>query len=80
VGPVAGHKPTDRGKNGSKRHLLVNGRGVPSSLIVTGANAHGVTQIEAVLDAIVVSVRRQSSAAPSTCASVQAIEAKAPWR
>ena len=42
------------GKNGSKRHLLVDGRGVPLSRVVTGANAHDVTQIEVVLDAIVV--------------------------
>ena len=31
------------GKKGSKRHLLVDGRGVPLSLVVTGANAHDVT-------------------------------------
>ncbi len=37
------------GKKGSKRHLLVDGRGVPLSLVVTGANAHDVTQLEAVL-------------------------------
>jgi putative transposase len=41
----------------------VDGRGVPLSLIVTGANAHDVTQLDAVLSAIVVkrtapSVRR----------------------
>lgn len=42
------------GKNGSKRHLLVDGHGVPLSLLVTGANVHDVTQIEAVLEAIVV--------------------------
>jgi len=42
------------GKKGSKRHLLVDGRGVPLSLVVTGANAHDVTQLEAVLQAIVV--------------------------
>ena len=36
-------------KKGSKRHLLVDGRGVPLSLVVTGANAHDVTQLEAVL-------------------------------
>ena len=41
-------------KKGSKRHLLVDGRGVPLSLIVTGANAHDVTQLDAVLRAIVV--------------------------
>src|ERR1019366_2515428 len=42
------------GKNGSKRHLLVDGRGVPLSFIVTGANRHDVSQLEAVLEAIVV--------------------------
>ena len=46
--------PTQRigEKNGSKRHLLVDGRGVPLSLVVTGANRHDVSQIEAVLDGI----------------------------
>jgi len=42
------------GKAGSKRHLLVDGRGVPLSLVVTGANAHDVTQLETVLGAIMV--------------------------
>jgi len=34
--------------------LLVDGRGVPLSLVVTGANRHDVTQLEPVLDAIMV--------------------------
>src|SRR5258708_6878028 len=42
------------GKNGSKRHLLVDGRGVPLSLVVTGANRHDVSQLEAVLSSIMV--------------------------
>jgi transposase len=41
-------------KKGSKRHLLVDGRGVPLSLVVTGANEHDVTQVDAVLRAIMV--------------------------
>ena len=41
-------------KNGSKRHLLVDGRGVPLSIVVTGANRHDVTQLELVLDEIVI--------------------------
>jgi transposase len=41
------------GKKGSKRHLLVDGHGVPLSLIVTGANRHDVSQLSAVLDAII---------------------------
>jgi len=32
----------------------VDGRGVPLSLVVTGANRHDVSQLEAVLDAIMV--------------------------
>ena len=32
----------------------MDGRGVPLSLIVTGANRHDVSQLEAVLDAIVI--------------------------
>ncbi len=34
--------------------MLVDGRGVPLSLVVTGANRHDVSQLEAVLDAIVI--------------------------
>lgn len=40
---------------------MVDGRGVPLSLVVTGANAHDVTQLDAVLRAIM--VKRK---APST--------------
>ena len=40
-------------KNGSKRNLLVDGRGVPLSIIVTAANRNDVTQLAATLDAIV---------------------------
>lgn len=39
---------------GTKRHILVDERGVPLSLVVTGANRHDVTQLEALLDCIVV--------------------------
>ena len=38
------------GKKGSKRHILVEGRGVPLSIVVTGANRHDVSQLEAVLN------------------------------
>lgn len=42
------------GKNGSKRHVLVDGAGVPLSLVLTGANRHDVTQLESVLDSVVI--------------------------
>ena len=41
-------------KNGSKRHLLVDGRGVPLSLVVTGANVHDCKGLERVLTDIAV--------------------------
>lgn len=52
-------KPWDQtrrsgGKKGSKVSLLVDERGVPLSLVVCGANQHDVTQLEALLDALVV--------------------------
>ncbi|MFN9707767.1 MAG: IS5 family transposase, partial [Burkholderiales bacterium] len=51
---AVGLNPTDRGKKGSKRHLLVDGRGVPLSLVVTGANVHDCKRLDEVLTAIVV--------------------------
>ena len=52
---AVGRNPTDRGKKtGSKRHLLVDGRGVPLSIVVTGVNEHDVTQLDQVLTAIMV--------------------------
>ena len=46
--------PTQRTgeKKGSKRHLLVDGRGVPLSLVVTAANVNDLSRLEAVLDAL----------------------------
>ncbi|MFY9476189.1 MAG: IS5 family transposase, partial [Aquabacterium sp.] len=35
-------------------HLLVDGRGVPLSIIVTGANEHDVSKIDQVLESIVI--------------------------
>lgn len=48
VGPK---NPTDRGKNGSKRHVVVEGRGVPLPLVVRAANTHDSRMIGALLDA-----------------------------
>ena len=35
-----GPNPTDRAKSGTKRSLLVDGKGVPLSVSVDGANRH----------------------------------------
>lgn len=42
------------GKQGSKRHVLTDGNGIPLPIVLTGADRHDVTQIEAVLDNIMV--------------------------
>ncbi len=41
-------RPTG-GKRGTKRHVPVDGHGLPLSIVVTGANRHDVTQVENVL-------------------------------
>src|SRR5919202_4827968 len=42
-GEKTGKNPTDRGKLGSKRHILVDRRGAPLAIVVSGANAHDKT-------------------------------------
>lgn len=39
-GEQTGRNPTDRGKQGSKIHLLVDEKGAPLALHITGANEH----------------------------------------
>ena len=39
-GKSTGPNPTDRSKSGTKRSILVDGKGVPLSLSVDGANRH----------------------------------------
>jgi putative transposase len=49
-----GRNPTGRGKQGSKLHLLVDERGAPLVLHVTGANAHDKWSADALIVSIVV--------------------------
>ena len=51
---ATGRNPTDRGKPGTKRHLLTEATGIPTALVVTGANRHDMTQLAALLDGTVV--------------------------
>ncbi len=39
-GEKTGPNPTDRGKKGTKRSIIVDGNGVPISLVLSGANVH----------------------------------------
>ena len=51
---TVGPNPTDRAKNGTKRHVATDGRGVPLALVTTGANRHDVSQLELLLDSYVI--------------------------
>jgi putative transposase len=51
-GEATGPNPTDRGKSGTKRHLLTEAAGIPIGLVVTGANRHDKTQVEAVFESM----------------------------
>jgi putative transposase len=63
-----GPNPTDRrGKNWTKRSVLVDGRGIPLSLVVSGAQKHDVKLSEPNLDHIEVK-RPEGKERP--CASV----------
>ncbi len=44
-GKKTGKNPTDRARLGTKHHVLVDGKGVPLAIRITGANRHDVTQI-----------------------------------
>jgi putative transposase len=54
-GDLTGKNPTDRGKLGTKRHLLVDGHGIPLSVTLSSANDHDKLHFPATLDARVVS-------------------------
>ena len=51
-GEKTGKSPVDRGKRGTKRSLLVDGRGAPLSTVVTAANRHEKTVALETIDAI----------------------------
>jgi transposase len=51
-GAQTGPNPTDRGKNGSKRHVVCDGQGTPLAITHTGANVHDSERAVALIDAI----------------------------
>ena len=56
---MTGHNPTDRGKLGSKRHIITDKNGIPLSTFITSANTHDVTVATNTIDNIV--IKRPSS-------------------
>jgi transposase len=51
-GEVAGRSPVDRGKQGMKRSLLVEGYGIPLGRVLAGANRHDSVLLAATLDTL----------------------------
>ena len=51
-GGLTGPNPTDRGKAGSKHHVITDAQGIPLAVVLTGANVHDVTQALPLVDAI----------------------------
>ena len=49
-----GKNPTDRGKMGTKRSVLVDEKGLPPAIVISGANTHDIKLLEETLDHIVV--------------------------
>lgn len=53
-GDAIGRNPTDRGKPGTKRSILVEAEGGPLSVVVSGANVPDAKLLEATLASVVV--------------------------
>jgi transposase len=51
-GSETGPSPVDRGRRGSKHHLLVEASGIPLACSLTGGNRNDVTQLIPLLDAV----------------------------
>jgi putative transposase len=56
---LTGRNATDRGKLGTKRHVLTDQRGIPLSLVITAANTHDMKSAAKILDNIVIVKRRR---------------------
>jgi putative transposase len=64
VGKKTGRNPTDRGKRGVKRSLLVDGCGIPLSVVVAGANTNDHKLMRQTLEAIATARPEPSPEAP----------------
>lgn len=51
-GDATGPNPTDRGRPGTKHHVLVDGQGVPLAATITGANVPDIMQLLALIVAV----------------------------
>jgi DDE family transposase len=57
-GTKTGKNPTDKGKAGSKCHLVWDQRGVPLCVMLTAANVHDSMVFKELIDAIIEPIKR----------------------
>ncbi len=62
---ATGSNPTDRGKAGTKRHVLTEGKGIPIGLVISGANRTDMKKLEALLAASLVPYPEDDPAPPA---------------
>jgi len=62
-GSEVGPNPTERGKPGTKRHLVTDAKGTPLGLTLSGANRHDSRMLAPTLD-VVPSVRARHRGRP----------------
>jgi putative transposase len=59
-----GPNPTDRGKSGTKRSLLTDGRGIPLAVAIAGANRHDCKLVQQTLTNMIVERPKPTGQAP----------------
>jgi putative transposase len=74
-GDDTGRNPTDRGKLGTKRHVLADERGVPIAVETSGANVNDGQMVEQTLDAIP-GVLQEEGAGPENLCMDKAYDSK----
>jgi IS5 family transposase len=78
-GAQTGSNPTDRGKSGTKRHLVVDAKGIPLAIVQSGANTHDARMMLRCIDAIepVRQVRGRPRRRPSKLHADKAYDSRA---
>jgi putative transposase len=66
-----GKNPTDRGRQGSKLHLLVDQKGIPLGIELVGANIHDSRLVSSTLKTIPIKRPVVTENFPSICALIK---------
>ena len=61
---MTGSNPTDRGKLGTKRHILTDTKGIPLSAVMSSSSTHDIRLVTDVMDNTI--IKRSSSSSSST--------------